>query len=115
MRLAFESEGWSGRRVLLFHGTADFTVPPAHANRIARSSKPQDETHRIPGSPHPHQIRIRIRKANGTWGNPSPNTVFAPRREIYRCPSSTGRGTPSPGRTRRRWGRSFVSSWLWLD
>ncbi|KAF8143104.1 Alpha/Beta hydrolase protein [Mycena galopus ATCC 62051] len=36
MRWAFESEGagWEGRRVLLLHGTADLTVPSAHAARI---------------------------------------------------------------------------------
>ncbi|KAJ7260477.1 Alpha/Beta hydrolase protein [Mycena haematopus] len=34
MRWAFESERWNGKRVLLLHGTADLTVPSAHAARI---------------------------------------------------------------------------------
>ncbi|KAJ7142813.1 alpha beta-hydrolase, partial [Mycena epipterygia] len=34
MRWAFESNAWEGRRVLVVHGTADHTVPPAHAPRI---------------------------------------------------------------------------------
>ncbi|KAF7359778.1 hypothetical protein MVEN_00702600 [Mycena venus] len=34
MRWAFESEGWVGRRVLILHGTTDYTVPSAHSARI---------------------------------------------------------------------------------
>ncbi|KAJ6601994.1 Alpha/Beta hydrolase protein [Mycena vulgaris] len=32
--LALESRSWEGRRVLVVHGTADHTVPPAHSSHL---------------------------------------------------------------------------------
>ncbi|KAJ6530520.1 Alpha/Beta hydrolase protein [Mycena vulgaris] len=34
LRSAFESRAWEGRRVLVVHGTADHTVPPAHSSQL---------------------------------------------------------------------------------
>ncbi|KAJ6556291.1 Alpha/Beta hydrolase protein [Mycena capillaripes] len=81
MRWAFESEAWSGRRVLLVHGTADSTVPPAHANRIAALIEAAGRNASNSGEPTPTP-------------NPNPNSKgkwnLKKSKPKHGVPSSTG-------------------------
>ncbi|CAK5276984.1 unnamed protein product [Mycena citricolor] len=56
---AYQSPEWAGKRVLLVHGTADDTVPAAHATRIrehietaSATRKPQVQVIHIEGATH---------------------------------------------------------------
>ncbi|KAJ7642922.1 Alpha/Beta hydrolase protein [Mycena rosella] len=61
MRWAFEARSWTGKRVLLVHGTRDVVVPPANWPRLKsflesvaadRASPPRVELIEIPGAGH---------------------------------------------------------------
>ncbi|KAJ6529517.1 Alpha/Beta hydrolase protein [Mycena vulgaris] len=58
LRWAFESRAWEGRRVLVVHGTADQTVPPAHSSQLktvlanSTSDAARVELALVPGAGH---------------------------------------------------------------